>query len=62
LGSVKSDERERMTLRMERAGDQLFLRMSRQIPPLSDCEREREREKVNVWFRRRRGGSRDETE
>lgn len=40
LGSVRSDESERMTLRIERAGDQLFLRMSRQIPPLSDFDEE----------------------
>lgn len=36
LGSVNSDERESMTLKSERAGDQLCLRISMHILPCSD--------------------------
>jgi hypothetical protein len=36
LGSVKSEDKDRITLKIERAGDQLFLRMSIQTPPRSE--------------------------
>lgn len=36
LGSVRSDERESMTLKSDKAGDQFCLRMSIHMPPLSD--------------------------
>jgi hypothetical protein len=39
FGSQRREDSERMTFRTERAGDQLFLRMSRQIPPASDLSR-----------------------
>lgn len=35
LGSVRSDDSERMTLKRDSAGDQLCLRMSMQMFPLS---------------------------
>lgn len=36
LGSVRSEDRESMTLNIERAGDQLFLRMSMHMLPCSE--------------------------
>jgi len=36
LGSVSSDERDNMTLKIERAGDHSFLRISMQTAPRSD--------------------------
>lgn len=36
LGSVRSDERDSMTLKSDRAGDQFCLRISIHMPPLSE--------------------------
>lgn len=36
FGSVNNEDRESMTLNNDNAGDQLFFRMSIQIPPCSD--------------------------
>ena len=47
LGSVSSDERERMTLNIERAGDHWFLRISMQTAPRSE---------IFIWYILRKGG------